>query len=341
MRFNYSVIKNFRNFSGPGLKIEWEPGINLILGPNGSGKTNLLESLSVLCGWGSFTRTQNITSWNAPGLRAAAFAELSGEESFTVSANISSRISLRVNDKAISFTDLRLAVPSVIFLTGGVNLIDGSPAARRLFIDRLCSILFPPYAKKLADFKYVMRSRTALLRQGKSPEATTELFCNIGGWIMDRRREVVMMLSKVMRQNKFRLEFLPRVNPKVSGEKFLFQSLQESLVRERQAMRPLVGPNYEEIAITLNDGNRAASEGLSRGQKRRLILYIIITAGKLIMLKLNRAPILLFDDLTAELDSEGREWTRKKLEKTGWQIFITAPEKPFDVKKKFGGFSFS
>lgn len=336
MRFNYSIIKNFRNFSGSELKFEWSPGINLILGANGAGKTNLLESLSVLCGWGAFTRTQDLISWPAPGClsdpysRALAFAEFSGEERFNVFASISARTALKINDKSISFTDLRLVVPSIIFLTGGVNLIDGAPTARRMFMDRLCSLLFAPYAKKLSDFKYVMRSRTALLRQGKSVEATTKLFCSLGGWIMDRRREVSGLLRTVMSQNNFNLEFLPVID--VPGERFLRNLLKDKnyQARERHAMRPLTGPNYEELLITLTDKNKTASEALSRGQKRRLILNMIINAGKLIILRLRRAPVLLFDDLTAELDSRAREWTREKLLETGWQVFMTAPENPFE-----------
>ena len=330
MRFNYSVIRNFRNFSGPELKTKWGPGINLILGSNGSGKTNLLESLSVLCGWGGFTRTQNILSWNVPA-RAEAFADVGGEESFKLSASIASRVSLRLNDKAISFTDLRLVIPSIIFLTGGVSLIDGSPSARRLFIDRLCALLVPPYAKRLADFKYVMRSRTALLRQRKSPAPTTEIFCKLGGWIMERRREVLEMLKGVMKQDKFEMKFLPELQ--TSGDEYLRRAIEESSARELHVMRPLVGPGYEELAITLRENSKPVSEALSRGQKRRLILYMITTAGKLTALKLKRKPILLFDDFTAELDAPGREWTYKKLIETGCQVFITAPEDPFGKKR--------
>ena len=196
-------------------------------------------------------------------------------------------------------------------------------------MDRLCSVLFAPYAKKLSDFKYVMRSRTALLRQEKSTEATDSLFCNLGGWIMDRRREAVSLLRTMMTQNNFSLEFLPVID--VQGERFLKNILKDKNygTRERHAMRPLTGPNYEELSITLLDSKRPASEALSRGQKRGLVLNLIIDAGKLIVLRLRREPILLFDDFTAELDSKGRERTREKLIATGWQVFMTAPENPF------------
>ncbi|MBQ7593860.1 MAG: DNA replication/repair protein RecF [Synergistaceae bacterium] len=368
MRFDCSVVKNFRNC--PELKINWDPGINLILGRNGSGKTNLLESLSILTGWGAFGRTRNVISWtseklHASSLRASIGAEVSGEERFNITAEISSKVSMRLDNKAISFTDLRLKFPSIIFLTSNINLIDGSPSARRLFIDRLCSLFFPIYAKRLADFKYIMRTRTLLLRQGKSPARTEIPFCELGGWIMDKRREVILQLMSLIDREKITLSFIPsltipqtkknslaslqtssqniteELSCEFSGQEYLHNFLQANSKRELYAQRPLCGPNYDDLAIIISENGRSASEALSRGQKRRLILYMIITAGKLIAAKLKRNPVLLFDDLTAELDAEGREWTYTQLAKTKWQIFITAPEKPFKTRKKFGGITLS
>ena len=88
------------------------------------------------------------------------------------------------------------------------------------------------------------------------------------------------------------------------------------------------------------ENKKPVAESLSRGQKKRLILYLIITAGKLIALKIKRNPILLLDDFTAELDSEGKEWTYLQLTKTNWQVFLTSPENPFSIRKKFGGIKF-
>ena len=340
MRFDYTLASDFRNLTmnkHPVLNIKWEPGINLILGPNGSGKTNLLETLSILTGWGAFTKTRNVIEWGKRNARISA--HLSGEENFSLSADISSRTSIRMNDKAVSFTDLRLSLPSIIFLTGSINLIDGSPSSRRLFVDRLCSLFYPPFAKRLAEFKYISRSRVALLRQGKSPDVTLIPFCRLGGWIMDIRREVVSLLMKMLPEDKFSIQFMPSLE--TSGEEYLLEMLKRNSRRESFALHPLDGPNYDELSIMITETKRPAYESLSRGQKRRLILYTIITAGKLISMILKREPVLLFDDLTAELDSEGRRWTYQELEKTKWQVFITAPEKPFDTARNFGGIDFS
>ena len=328
MRFDYTLSSDFRNLTmnkSPVLKLKWEPGINLILGPNGSGKTNLLETLSILTGWGAFSKTRNLIAWGKQNARLSA--HLTGEEDISLSAEISSRTSLRMNDKTVSFTDIRLSVPSVIFLTGSVNLIDGSPSSRRLFIDRLCSLFYPAFARRLAEFKFISRSRTALLRQRKSPGITAVPFCELGGWIMDIRREVVALLMKMIPDDTFTMQLMPAIN--ISGKEYLTEMLNRNSKRELFALHPLDGPNYDELSIIISKTKRPAYESLSRGQKRRLILYIIITAGKLIAHKLKREPVLLFDDLTAELDSEGRSFTYRELLKTKWQIFITAPENPF------------
>ena len=336
MRFDFSVVRNFRNLShSPELRINWEPGINLILGRNGSGKTNLLESLSILSGWGGFGRTSSVVSWSAPDKPAFAGARISGEESHTITANISSRISLRLDDKAITSTDLRLVIPSVLFLTGNVNLIDGSPSSRRLFIDRLCALFYPPFAKRLADFKYVLRTRTLLLRDGKSPERTTIPYCELGGWIMDRRREIVSQLMNMIPQGRFSLSVEPEL--RTSGQEFLSEALRRNFQRELRAFRPQDGPSYDDLAVTLCENGRPAGEALSRGQKRRLILELLITSGRLTEHRMKRKPVLLFDDLTAELDSEGRNFVHSELAQTGWQVFLTAPEKPFTSRKRFGG----
>lgn len=328
MRFDTIVLRNFRNFPSSPV-FHWEPGINLILGANGSGKTNLLEALSVLSGWGAFGRTHSVISWQNEDKPAFIGAEVSGEETHSLTANIASRISLRCDDKAITSTDIRLVLPSILFLTGNISLIDGSPSARRMFIDRLCALFYPPFAKRLADFKYVMRTRTILLRQGKPPDRTDTPYCELGGWIMERRREVAEQLMGIVPQGQ--IKFTMSVVPEVKGacDEYLRYALKRNYARELRALRPQDGPSYDDLALTVCSNGRPASEALSRGQKRRLVLFLLVTAGKLIARRMHKEPVMLLDDLTAELDAEGREFVHAELAKTKWQVFITAPECPF------------
>ena len=92
-------------------------------------------------------------------------------------------------------------------------------------------------------------------------------------------------------------------------------------------MRPLVGPGRDDLEVTAL--GRPASESLSRGQKRRLVLALILAAGRLVEARIGRKPVLLFDDLAAELDAEGRVAAGTALAGTGWQVFLTGVEDPF------------
>ncbi len=155
---------------------------------------------------------------------------------------------------------------------------------------------------------------------------------------MDRRREAAEQLMRIAPQEKFRLYFVPELN--VPGSEYLREMLKVNRAKELRAFRPEDGPGYDDLAITLNANGRPASEALSRGQKRRLILYLLVSAGRLTAHRMKREPVMLFDDLTAELDAQGRDFVYTELTKTGWQIFLTAPENPFASIQKFRGMMF-
>lgn len=335
MIFQTLFLNNFKNFDVK--NFEWSDKINLITGKNGSGKTNLLEAFNILSGWGAFGKIKNIINWNLNQNNSLLSAKILGEQSFSdsvisnslINAKISSQISLKLDDEKISCTELRLVIPSISFSTESVNLIDGSPSVRRIFIDKLCALFFPPFAKKLAEFKIISRNRTALLKQGRPVNITSIPFCKLGGWIMEARRKII---SQFPQNNLYSIKILPEVN-NISHEEFLLNELKKSSEKEHYALRPLVGPNYDDLQITIN--SRPAAIALSSGQKRRLILSLIINAGNIIKNNLKKNPILFFDDLTAELDPDARNWCFEQLLKTGWQCFITSPENNFTQKNNY------
>ena len=343
MRFELSALKDFRGIEDG--RREWGPGINLILGPNGAGKTNLLESIAILTGWGPFSGyVRGTISWDCGATRAWVGGKISGDdderanETHEITVQLSSRMTPRVDGYRASCTDLRLLSPSIVFLPADIDLIDGSPSLRRAFINRLCALYYPPYARRLSDFRRVVRHRTALLRQGKSPGITSLPFAQLGGWIMEARRRLVSNFASQARSGfDFSLSMVPEIDMNVNGAEYLLSALKDTLERETHAMRPLVGPGRDDVEISVNiaGNSRPASECLSRGQKRRLVLSLILTAGRLIESRLRKKPVLLFDDLAAELDAENRKLAGKLLSETGWQVFVTGTENPFGDDSKF------
>lgn len=329
--------KGFRNLKPRRQK--WRSGLNVLLGPNGSGKTNLLESLNVLCGWGPFagSKTRATVAWDEPGERAFLAAWADGERSLEAQVLLSSRATLRVGNERVTHSELRSLLPALSFLPRDIDLIDGSPSGRRLFLDKLCVLCSPLYARRLAEYRQLVRHRTALLKKGRPVRPTALPLARFGGWIWDCRRETVGLLAEELQRQEAllprpaELSLESRVACGGSGESDLAAALEAHLERERYACFPLVGPHRDDLGIFC-DG-RPASVCLSRGQKRRTVMALILAAGQLIESRVRVKPILLLDDIAAELDLHGREALGNALEASNWQVFITGVDNPFPTTR--------
>jgi DNA replication and repair protein RecF len=377
LEFSETAWKNFRNLK-PGRQ-HWHPGLNVIFGPNGSGKTNLLETFNVLSGWGAFptagARTSSLIAWEQERerkeerqeeqkeerkegqrevKRALLFGRAAGERDLEVQAQAGVRMSLRAANEKVTYSELRALLPSLSFLPQDIGLLDGSPSVRRLFLDKLCALSSPLYARRLAEYKQLVRQRTVLLRQNRqwrdaatALRATVHPLVRLGGWLRSVRREIVSLLAAALSEDNTKndldgllpvLPFCVEVTLELKGTVGLEDPVQDmaaaleaSLERERQAASVLVGPHRDDLLFSCL--GRPASHALSRGQKRRLVVAAILASGLLIEAKLRTKPILLLDDVAAELDAEGRELMGRALVDTGWQVFATGVEDPFDSDK--------
>ena len=123
--------------------------------------------------------------------------------------------------------------------------------------------------------------------------------------------------------------FVLRAEPEIpgSGSDFLLAALEATAEREARACRPLAGPHRDDLVVSCL--GRPASAALSRGQKRRLVVSLILMAGRFVGTYLRARPVLLLDDLGAELDAAGRREAGSALLGTGWQVFVTGTENPF------------
>jgi DNA replication and repair protein RecF len=381
VEFLETAWKGFRNLKPR--RQQWCSGLNVLLGPNGSGKTNLLESFNVLSGWGVFAvagnRTSSLVSWGEA--RSFLAGRAAGERELEVEAQVGTRMSLRAAKERTTYSELRSLIPSLSFLPRDIDLLDGSPSVRRLFLDKLCALCSPLYARRLAEYKQLVRQRTALLRQNRSKtdvfRATTFPIAQLGGWIRQTRRGAVRLLSKALENENEnghgnetesktgneneKTSPIPSLSPFPFSELLPFrvelalelrgtamdnnkaglgaglegavadmtEALQASAERERHAGTVLVGPHRDDLQFSCL--GRAAALALSRGQKRRVVVGLILAAGLLVESRLRLKPILLLDDVAAELDAEGRALMGRALVNTGWQVFATGVEDHFQV----------
>ena len=330
MRITQTRIRNFRNLENA--LCEWHPGLNVLSGPNGAGKTNVLEALHILTGWGAFSGSKcaDTVKWESEG-GASLAAQAEGERSVVIEAAIVARASLRVDGKACRWGDLRSCVQSLAFLPAGMALIGGSPAVRRRFLDVLCALVFPLYAWKLSEYRRIARHRRYLLSLGHSPRVTDETMAALAAWIWECRQEVTTLLRKYLEKwdalqpRKIALE-LKRGgagNADDPTEDF-HRSLTVLAERERASGVPLVGPHRDDLNL-LCEGH-LAGESFSRGQRRRAALALIMASASAVEDRYRAAPVLLLDEVTSELDAEGRGILMNCLRSSGWQIFAATAE---------------
>jgi len=352
MYISETYWNNFRNLKPRHLF--WCSGLNLLTGKNGSGKTNMLEALNLACGWGTFynARAAELRTWyggNVTGNTEISCNAL-GEEQVISEIFISSRISVKTNKERTSFSELRAHIPALCFLPYDMNLIDGTPGVRRAFIDKLCALISIPYAKRLSDYKRLVRHRIKLLREGKSPNITSQLISFIGSWIWSVRCSAVKMLdenvsfeSPLNALSPFPLRVSLKLGGMENGEECLneadamkdkfIEKLKFYSEREVKAKVPFVGPHRDDILISVygNKGNSdfSPSAVLSRGQKRRSVISLILASGRVMELKLKRKPLFLLDEVFSELDEDGRLIVANALYDSGWQIFAASAENTF------------
>ncbi len=318
---------HFRNL-GP-RKTEWSSGLNLLIGPNGSGKTNILEALHLLGGWGPFQGGRSVADlpfWSVPGATARIEGSFGGEESLRVEALIRGRSSLRLDGKMTKASEIRARLPLLAFQPGDLALVEGSPSVRRLFLDRLCALLFPLYALRLYEYRRALRQRICLLRQHRDCSLTTKVLVPLGGWIWSARRSAVDLLRLGLAHTGDLLPGALDVEFQRGGsrgldepERDLFEAFRQTADRERASGRVFVGPQRDDLLLRCE--GREASARFSRGHRRRAAVALMLGAGWAVERRLRRRPILLLDEVTAELDEAGRNRTFAVLQASSWQVF--------------------
>ena len=320
----------------------------MLLGPNGSGKTNVLEALHILTGWGSLRggRTSDLRSWSDPGRGTFLSADFDGEETLEVRVGIGARIVARKGGSPLRSSQLRPLVPSLIFLPNDLSLVEGSPATRRRLVDRLCALLFPLYALRLHEYGRALRQRNAALRQGRNLAATARVMAPLATWIWACRLTATDLIRNGLEKGEGLLPRGVTVELKRGGKGLedlhldFWESLEACQKQEKTTGVCPIGPQRDDLLIRF--GEKDVARCFSRGYRRRVAVALLLSSGWAVERKMRRKPILLLDEVMAELDLPGRERLIEVLLGTGWQVFAATaeactPEWPGSVWSVEGG----
>ncbi|MDL2298799.1 DNA replication and repair protein RecF [Synergistaceae bacterium OttesenSCG-928-D05] len=336
MGFSRVRFNNFRNIEPREMK--WSPGLNLLMGENGSGKTNILEGINILSGWGPLergTKTASLPTWESGSEDVQLTGQLDDESGDIVKVKISGRCTMRFNDKSINATDLRWRVPVLTFQPNDMAILEGSASYRRRLLDMILALIVPPYAVRLHDYRRGIKQKSVMLRKGMPTATVDRALLPLAAWIWKMRGDAVSLLSECLEP----LEELLPAHVELSHcrgggglfdepERDFMEAFSKNRFKECQMKVPLVGPHRDDLII--NTGSRSASCAFSRGFRRRTAIALMLAASDAVKRKLGKNPVLLLDEVTAELDNEGRKVLFDALLQRGAQVFAATAEPGVD-----------
>lgn len=330
MNITVTQWEGFRNLKPR--RLEWTKGLHLLLGANGSGKTNILEALHVMTGWGSLRgeRVEDLKKWGGAERGTFLSGAFSGEEEIEIRVGIGARIVMKSGNSSIRASHLRPLVPSLIFLPGDLSLVEGSPSVRRRLLDRLCALLFPVYAQRLHEYSRALRQRNASIKYGKNMTAAARVMAPLAAWIWACRLAAADLICNGLDYTGILLPEGVSVTLKRGSlgledlHEDFWESLKATEKEEKCSGVCRVGPQRDDLEIRF--GERDAARCFSRGYRRRIAVALLLASGRAVERKMRKKPILLLDEVTAELDHEGRERLITSLVQTGWQVFATTAE---------------
>jgi DNA replication and repair protein RecF len=313
-------------------EIEPDRRLNLITGPNASGKTSLLESIFYLGRGRSFRASGNRELIQTGEPEFVIFGETEeGEQKHRIGVEIGiGQRRVRVDGEPGNGADLARLLPVQIIDPEIHELIQGAPELRRRFLDWGVFHVKHSFLETWRRYRKALSQRNAALRQGGT-DAELSLWNEAlieHGEQIDRLRSAFIvefntLFSAIILEN---LSFTAICAYKRgwSEETSLSDALVASLHRDRVFGATQVGPHRADLSLQVQD--RRARHRVSRGQQKMLAAALVIAQTRFVAAQTSSELILLVDDPAAELDRDNRERLFHMLQEIPAQMFVTALE---------------
>lgn len=334
-------LQNFRSYKDA--SFELGPGVNIIVGPNASGKTNLLEAILMVASGSSYrAKDGELIRFDQTWARIDCDLENNKKRTVKLVTNQKPAKTYELDNKTYQRLTLPNTLPVVLFEPNHLQLLSGKPEQRRNYLDNLIEQTTPGYGVLRRKYARNLAQRNAMLKQPKKPTQTQMFPWNlrlseIAGQIVRYRNELV---DKINKEANPLYRTLSDTNNKLS---FGYQSDWQSHSYQTSLLKKLEddldvdylrgftasGPHRDDLNILFD--NRNAQEIASRGETRTAVLVLKIIELHLIQLaRNNQPPLLLLDDVFSELDGKRRHSLTDYLVK--YQTFITTTDADMVLK---------
>ena len=347
MQLNEIYLRSFRNYEEA--TVTFEPGVNLIVGDNAQGKTNLLEAISYLGSGKSFRamKTGEMIRFGAD------FAEIRGNVHaqdrdqtlrWVLFSGSRPRQIWRNGAKKKTMADIAGVLPTVLFCPEDLMVLKTGAASRRRLGDHALCALRPNYDAALTEYNRILEQKSRILKDHFEnpglleilPDYNTRL-CQVGALLISYRARFYESLGKAAANyhgqfsgfaEEFTLDYktVSTVSDPFASISALTQDLQEHLQRhyraEIESGQCLTGPHKDDFSVSLS-GIDLKAYG-SQGQTRTAAISLKLAQRELMGREWGEEPVLLLDDVLSELDPGRQDFVLNQI--VSGQVFITCCE---------------
>ena len=316
-------LVNFRNYADDTVLLN--PGLNVVVGDNAQGKTNLLEAVSFAV-TGSSPRTpkeNEVVRWESDFARVEARIALDGSDGergigIGYSPGQKKRITVdgAPEPSLTNYAAGGAGARVVTFFPDDIRVVKGAPADRREFLDALLSSLRPSYARAVAEYAKAVQQRNQLLRRirdgfssGRTLATWDRKVVDLGKTVLEGRERAVPVLGE-----HFEGSLRALYGPEKAAVRYSYSAtlddyserLREAHSADVERGTTSVGPHRDDFEVLLGGVNLTTFG--SQGQQRLATLALKFAARDYVQGVVGEDPILLFDDVMSELDEQRREF---------------------------------
>lgn len=342
MHLTHLHLRNFRNYRE--LTLPLHPRLNVFVGDNAQGKTNIIEAVYFLSEGRSFrtSTTTDLVTWGEEVTYIDSVCVRDDlKDQLTAEISHSGRQLFRNGKKCRGMATLA----TVLFAPEGLQLTKGGPAERREFLDHLLGQLFPQYRSIHRQYQQALTQHNRLLQNEEL--VWDALLHQLDGWktqlidhgaeLISLRAQGVQAINKLLpaayaaiagSDSKLLLQYLPRYGDDVAldGKDALVRALADAFrdraEDENRRRTTLVGPHRDDVLAHI--GDKEVRHFASQGEHRSVVLALKRCEILLLQEAYGHPPTMLLDDVASELDPERNRSFFSHLLETPGQVFISA-----------------